>query len=159
MQFVLIELVGREAGQGQAAVGSHRVVVVPPALMTTAASLRDLNHSSVRHTCQAFIKLASPVVGRRIHPVAKLIEDWEICANSVALLHDPQSVAVQTFLFTLCHICASMTCVVSSKNRRRICWPTMRTRINLISFPGGGGMFRAVQNNCMPALSSTGILS
>ncbi|WP_370681983.1 IS110 family transposase [Comamonas sp. GB3 AK4-5] len=56
-----------------------------------------------QHTCQEFIELASPVVGRRVHRVAKLTEIWECCADSGALPHDPQSVAVQTFLFTLHH--------------------------------------------------------
>lgn len=56
-----------------------------------------------QHTCQEFIELASPVVGRRVHRVAKLTEIWECCADSGALPHDPQSVAVQTFLFTLRH--------------------------------------------------------
>lgn len=55
------------------------------------------------HTCQAFIELASPVVGRRVHRVAKLTEIWETCADSGALPHDPKSVAVQTFRFTLRH--------------------------------------------------------
>lgn len=56
-----------------------------------------------QHTCQEFIELASPVVGRRVHRVAKLTEIWECCADSGALPHDPRSVAVQTFLFTLRH--------------------------------------------------------
>jgi transposase len=56
-----------------------------------------------QHTCQEFIELASPLVGRRVHRVAKLTEIWECCADSGALPHDPQSVAVQTFLFTLRH--------------------------------------------------------
>ena len=56
-----------------------------------------------RHTCQEFIELASPVVGRRVHRVNKLTEIWESCADSGALPHDPQCIAVQTFLFTLRH--------------------------------------------------------
>lgn len=55
------------------------------------------------HSCRAFIELASRVVGRRVHRVAKLTEIWEGCADSGALPHDPQSVAVQTFRFTLRH--------------------------------------------------------
>lgn len=56
-----------------------------------------------QHACEAFIELASPLVGRRVHRVAKLTEIWESCADSGALPHDPQSVAVQTFRFTLRH--------------------------------------------------------
>lgn len=56
-----------------------------------------------QHPCQAFIELASPVVGRRVRRVAKLTEIWESCADSGGLPHDPQSVAVQTFRFTLRH--------------------------------------------------------
>ncbi len=54
-----------------------------------------------QHTCQEFIELASALVGRRVHRVAKLTEIWEACADSGALPHDPQSVAVQMFRFTL----------------------------------------------------------
>lgn len=56
-----------------------------------------------QHTCQEFIELASPVVGRRVHRVSKLTEIWEGCENSGGLPHDPHSVAVQTFLFMLRH--------------------------------------------------------
>ena len=55
------------------------------------------------HSCHAFIELASPIVGRRVHRIAKLTEIWEAAANSGALPHEPQSVAVQTFRFTLRH--------------------------------------------------------
>ena len=55
------------------------------------------------HSCQAFIELASTIVGRRVHRIAKLTEIWEAAANSGALPHEPQSVAVQTFVFTLRH--------------------------------------------------------
>lgn len=55
------------------------------------------------HTCQEFIELASPLVGRRVRRVAKLTEIWESSADSGALPHDPLSVAVQTFRFTLRH--------------------------------------------------------
>jgi transposase len=56
-----------------------------------------------QHTCEEFIELASPLVGRRVRRVAKLTEIWESCADSGALPHDPQSIAVQTFVFTLRH--------------------------------------------------------
>lgn len=56
-----------------------------------------------RHTCEEFIELASPLVGRRVRRVAKLTEIWASCADSGALPHDPQSIAVQTFVFTLRH--------------------------------------------------------
>ncbi|WKL14389.1 IS110 family transposase [Comamonas testosteroni] len=56
-----------------------------------------------QHTCQEFIERASALVGRRVHRVAKLTEIWEACADSGALPHDPQSVAVQMFRFTLRH--------------------------------------------------------
>ena len=56
-----------------------------------------------QHTCQEFIERASALVGRRVHRVAKLTEIWEAAADSGALPHNPQSVAVQTFRFTLRH--------------------------------------------------------
>ena len=56
-----------------------------------------------QYTCQEFIELASALVGRRVHRVAKLTEIWEACEDSGALPHDPQSVAVQMFRFTLRH--------------------------------------------------------
>lgn len=73
-----------------------RIRAVGAGYMTWTAHIRQ-------HTWQEFIERASALVGRRVHREAKLTEIWETTADFGALPHDLQSVAVQTFRFTLHH--------------------------------------------------------
>lgn len=91
-----------------------------------------------QHTCQEFIELASPVVGRRVHRVAKLTEIWECCADSGALPHDPQSVAVQTFLFTLRHYQHLNDMRRQLEEQAQNLLASDADYINLMSLPGVG---------------------
>jgi transposase len=91
-----------------------------------------------QHTCQEFINLASPVVGRRVHRVAKLTEIWECCADSGALPHDPQSVAVQTFLFTLRHYQHLNDMRRQLEEQTQKLLASDADYINLMSLPGVG---------------------
>ncbi len=91
-----------------------------------------------QHTCQEFIELASPVVGRRVHRVAKLTEIWECCADSGALPHDPQSIAVQTFLFTLRHYQHLNDMRRQLEEQAQDLLASDSDYINLMSLPGVG---------------------
>lgn len=91
-----------------------------------------------QHTCQEFIELASPVVGRRVHRVAKLTEVWECCEDSGALPHDPQSVAVQTFLFTLRHYQHLNDMRRQLEEQAQNLLASDADYINLMSLPGVG---------------------
>lgn len=91
-----------------------------------------------QHTCQEFIELASPVVGRRVHRVAKLTEIWECCADSGALPHDPHSVAVQTFLFTLHHYQHLNDMRRQLEEQAQNLLASDADYINLMSLPGVG---------------------
>lgn len=90
------------------------------------------------HTCQEFIDLASPVVGRRVHRVTKLTEIWESCADSGALPHDPQSVAVQTFRFTLRHYQHLNDLRHQLEQQAQALLANEPDYINLMSLPGIG---------------------
>jgi transposase len=91
-----------------------------------------------QHSCQSFIELASPVVSRRFHRVAKLTEIWECCADSGALPHDPHCVAVHTFMFTLRHYqhLDDMRRQLEEQARRLLA--SDADYINLMSLPGVG---------------------
>lgn len=91
-----------------------------------------------QHTCQEFIELASPVVGRRVHRVAKLTEIWECYEDSGALPHDPQSVAVQTFLFTLRHYQHLNDMRRQLEEQAQNLLASDADYINLMSLPGVG---------------------
>lgn len=91
-----------------------------------------------QHTCQEFIELASQVLGRRVHRVAKLTEIWEGSADSGALPHDPQSVAVQTFLFTLRHYQNLNDMRRQLEERAQSLLAGNADYINLMSLPGVG---------------------
>lgn len=54
-------------------------------------------------SCEAFCAAAWELVGRKVNKAAKLIEIWELAAQSAALPHAPDSLAVETFRVTLRH--------------------------------------------------------
>lgn len=78
------------------------------------------------------------MVGRRVHRVAKLTEIWETCADSGALPHDPKSVAVQTFRFTLRHYQNLNDLRHQLEQQAQELLANEADYINLMSLPGVG---------------------